>query len=94
MPDNWRYRGLPAVQYWKSDVGTSPVLAVNARDTYWAIEQPIAGGLSIEHFELRLPFQDGQRHWFGMDVRQLTQAAGLGFTNGWAFGPKECKMCP
>lgn len=66
IPATWRYRGLPVVQYWRAERDSHPILAVNARDTYWQIEQPIPGGRSIENFELRQPFRPGQRITFGI----------------------------
>ncbi|MCA1736178.1 MAG: hypothetical protein LC739_08705 [Actinobacteria bacterium] len=62
---HWHYVGKPASHTWKTE-GT-PVLAVNARRTYWRSNAPIPGGTTIENFELRTDFVPGQRFWFRID---------------------------
>ncbi len=63
---HWRYAGRSASHHWSArDVGGLEV-AVNGRRTYWMSQSPIPGGIAFENFELRAPFQSGQRFCFGV----------------------------
>lgn len=67
--DWWQYRSIRLTQYWRIRAAqASPELRVrvNGRRVYWAGTLPIPGGPSFENFELRQPFQDGQRVTFGL----------------------------
>lgn len=66
VPTHWRYRGDGAIHIWRAEPGTRPSAAVNARRSYWQTSALIPGGASFENFELRMPFRDGQRLWFGI----------------------------
>ena len=66
VPPHWRYRGDHAIHYWRAESSTRPSVAVNARRSYWQTGTLIPGGASFENFELRMPFDDGQRLWFGI----------------------------
>lgn len=70
VPGHWRYRGRGATHYWRSEPDTPATVAVNARQTYWGTDALIPGGVSFENFELRMPFRDGQRLWFGVAARE------------------------
>jgi hypothetical protein len=63
---NWRYFATMATHYWCTEADANPVVAVNARRTYWMTESPIPGGAAFENFELRMPFKEGRRMWFGI----------------------------
>lgn len=64
---HWKYTGKHATQYW---ITTNPHEELNGlvsgRFTYWASEAPIPGGVSIENFELKTPFKNGERFIFGI----------------------------
>ncbi|TWU19099.1 hypothetical protein [Allorhodopirellula heiligendammensis] len=66
VPPQWRYTGQGATHVWRTEAESAPTVAVNARRTYWGTVAPIAGGVCFENFELRIPFQDRQRLWFGI----------------------------
>jgi hypothetical protein len=55
-----------ATHYWCTEADANPVVVVNARRTYWMTESPIPGGAAFENFELRMPFKEGRRMWFGI----------------------------
>jgi hypothetical protein len=88
-PDHfWNYKGVRVTQYWKIAAGpnaagsevrlpTDLMAVVNARYVYWGSRQPIAHGISFENFELREPFQDGQRFTFGI-TRRTPRELGFG----------------
>ena len=63
----WKYYGEVATQYWRH---AAPPLelrgCVNGRETYWASESPIPGGIAFENFELIEPFHEGVEAWFGV----------------------------
>lgn len=63
---NWRYSATMATHYWCTEADANPVVAVNARRTYWMSQSPIPGGAAFENFELRMPFKPGRRLWFGI----------------------------
>jgi hypothetical protein len=63
---HWRYVGEKAAQYWRADAELRPIAAVNGRKTYWMSQSPIPGGTAFENFELRVPFREGNRLWFGV----------------------------
>lgn len=63
---HWRYVGLKATHYWRTEADANPVAAVNGRRTYWMSQSPIPGGQAFENFELRIPFHSGRRLWFGV----------------------------
>ncbi len=63
---HWRYVGNKAVHYWRAEADSNPFAAVNGRRTYWMSKSSIPGGVAFENFELGLPFQSGQRLWFGV----------------------------
>ena len=66
---NWNYRGAKVTQYWKKTAGTirdDLHVAVNARYTFWASNDPIPGGISYENFEFRERYFDGQSFVFGI----------------------------
>lgn len=71
----WNYKGSKVTQYWKKPIESGAGLpkelmaVVNARYVYWGSRRAIAGGISFENFELREPFQDGQRLTFGITGR-------------------------
>ncbi|WP_186775083.1 hypothetical protein [Allorhodopirellula solitaria] len=67
VPANWRYEGQAARHFWRTEAGVQPEVAVNARQTYWATDAPIPGGACFENFELRIPFRNAQRLWFGVE---------------------------
>ncbi|MCC7473996.1 MAG: hypothetical protein IT425_01260 [Pirellulales bacterium] len=63
----WQYFGRPATQYWRCDHPHPKLMAqVNARQKYWASENPIPGGTSFENLELIAPFESGQTWTFGV----------------------------
>ncbi len=64
----WHYRGRLATHYWRAEKNANPVVAVNGRRRYWMSEAPIPGGTAFENFELRMPFEEGQRLWFGIQA--------------------------
>jgi hypothetical protein len=66
VPRGWRYQGRLATHYWRADKAANPMVAVNGRRSYWMSDAPIPGGTAFENFELRMPFKQGQRLWFGV----------------------------
>lgn len=70
VAEHWHYVGKLAAHTWRVEADADPVVAVNARRTYWRSQSPIPGGTAIENFELRTTFVDGQRFWFGVEPRQ------------------------
>ncbi len=64
---HWKYRGKLASHYWKAEASDRPIVAVNGRRTYWRSRSPIPGGIAFENFELRMPYRDGLRMWFGVE---------------------------
>ena len=66
VPPHWKYVGVKSAHYWLTDVTTNCFVAVNGRKTYWMSQSPIPGGTAFENFELRMPFQAGNRLWFGV----------------------------
>jgi hypothetical protein len=76
---HWYFGGSKVTQYWKKPRATvrdDLKAAVNARYTYWQSSQPIPGGIAFENFELREPFQEGQRVIFGI-TRKTPRQLGL-----------------
>lgn len=79
---NWRYRPFYMLtQYWRKDT-TTPSLAVrvNGRAKYWSggnrdPHQYIAipGGPSFENFELREKYVPGQKVYFGLSVKPVSE---------------------
>lgn len=64
---HWKYTGKHATQYWiKKNPHEQLNGLVSGRFTYWASEAPIPGGISIENFELKSPFKNGERFIFGI----------------------------
>lgn len=70
VPKRWRYLGRPNVQSWIVRSDSQTFFAVNARDTYWGIGAKIPGGRSIENFEIRRPFVNGQSMRFRIELNQ------------------------
>lgn len=64
---HWHYHGMMAAHTWRTESDADPVLAINARRTYWRSHAPIPGGIAFENFELRTTFAPGQRFWFGVE---------------------------
>lgn len=61
----WPGHGVPADRaVW------NPVVAVNGRRQYWMSRASIPGGIAFENFELRLPFEEGQKLWFGITLQE------------------------
>ena len=56
------------------------VVRVNGRQTYWASDAPIPGGVAFENFELEAPFVAGQEFCFGI-------IPGTPATLGFSVGP-------
>jgi hypothetical protein len=67
VAEHWRYVGKRASHAWMVEADANPVVAVNARRTYWRSQAAIPGGATIENFELRTDFVDGQKFWFRVD---------------------------
>lgn len=63
---HWHYQGAVATQYWRARAHPNLVARVNGRETYWASNAPIPGGVAFENFELEAPFEDAQEFWFGV----------------------------
>lgn len=64
---HWKYTGKHATQYWiKKNPHEKLSGLVSGRFTYWASEAPIPGGISIENFELKSPFKNGECFIFGI----------------------------
>jgi hypothetical protein len=76
---DWYYGGKKVTQYWrkpKGDYGNDLQAAVNARHLYWGMQVPIPGGVAFENFEMREPFREGQRFFFGV-TQKTTVELGL-----------------
>jgi len=75
----WHYYGDVATQYWRRE---DPPLelrgCVNARETYWASDAKIPGGISFENFELIELFSEGAQSWFGVVPELYEPADGFG----------------
>lgn len=65
--NGWKYKGIPATQYWYSP-NPHPELqtVVNGRYTYWAIFKKLPGGIAFENYELVEPFRQGAIYYFGI----------------------------
>lgn len=64
---HWKFTGKQATQYWAQKNPQEKLTGlVNGRFTYWASETPIPGGISIENFELKSPFKNGEQFVFGI----------------------------
>ena len=73
---NWHYQGAVATQYWHARARPGLVVRVNGRQTYWASNSPIPGGVAFENFELEAPFEPGFEFCFGVTPDSPTS---LGF---------------
>jgi hypothetical protein len=62
----WHYQGAVATQYWRAPARAGLVARVNGRQTYWASNARIPGGVAFENFELEAPFHPGQVFHFGI----------------------------
>lgn len=76
VPPWWRYRGRPALQYWRAPHRPDIRVCVNGRATFWGTMAPIPGGAAFENFELVAPFSEGGESWFGVTE---TPPSPLGF---------------
>ncbi len=76
----WYYPGPWLTQYWlkeKNELEPTIKTRVNGRYTYWLTRVPIPGGTAFENFEIREPFRNGQKVWFG--ITQKTPQEAFGF---------------
>lgn len=65
--EHWKYYGKGATQYWYTPNPNKYMQGlVNGRYTYWASKAPIPGGISFENFELKSPFINGEKFYFGV----------------------------
>jgi hypothetical protein len=80
----WRYRApVKLTQYWRKDAtGFDPSLSVrvNGRAKYWAVASPdpkqyvnIPGGPAFENFELREKYYPGQKFYYGISRKSVTE---------------------
>lgn len=64
---HWKYYGKHATQYWiKGNPDQNLYGLVSGRFAYWNNVAPIPGGISIENFELKSPFKQGESYIFGI----------------------------
>lgn len=81
VKSGWRYRPpLKFTQYWRSEQSSTGndglMVRVNGRHRYWSggsrdstHYMKIPGGTAFENFELRQPYQPGQKIFFGISAR-------------------------